>query len=92
MPIMTKTTSSATTSHAMPVKANTSKSVVKKKLAYWRRAPRDGIEAIMSGVPLDCDNGAVDLVESRIKSSVHLNSINSNNGIVNVVVPVIHNY
>jgi hypothetical protein len=32
MPIMTKTTSSVTTSHAMQVKANTSKSVVKNKI------------------------------------------------------------
>jgi hypothetical protein len=39
MPIMMKTTSSATTSHAMPVKANTGKSVVKNKISHIREEP-----------------------------------------------------
>jgi hypothetical protein len=90
---MTKTTLSATTSHAMPVKAKTSKLVVKNKnLAYWRRAPHDSIEAIKSGVRLDSNNGVIDLVESRIKSGVHLDGIDSDDGIINLIVPVNHDY
>ncbi len=90
---MTKTTLSATTSHAMPVKANTGKLVVKhKNLAYWRRAPCDSIEAIKSGICPNINNGVVNLVESRIKSGVHLDSINSDDGVVNLAIPVDHDY
>ncbi len=39
MPIMTKTTSSATTNHATPVKANTGKSVVKNKILHYGEEP-----------------------------------------------------
>ncbi len=38
-PIMTKTTSSTTTSHATPVKANTGKSVVKNKILHIGEEP-----------------------------------------------------
>jgi hypothetical protein len=34
----------------------------------------------------------VDLLESRIKSGVRLDSIDSDNGIVNLGVPVNHDY
>jgi hypothetical protein len=39
MPIMMKTTSSATTSHATPVKANTDKLVVKNKILHIGEEP-----------------------------------------------------
>ena len=88
---MTKTTSSATTSHAMPVKAKTGKSVVKNKILRIGEEP-PVTEAIKSGVHLDSNNGIVNLVKSRIKSGVHLNSVNSDDGVINLVVPVNHDY
>ncbi len=81
-----------TTSHAMPVKANTGKSAVKIKSCILEKSPRDIIEAIKSGVCLDSNDSVVDLVESRIKSGVCLDSVNSNDGVVNLIVPVNHNY
>ncbi len=39
MPIMMKTMSSATTSHATPVKANTGKSVIKNKILHIGKEP-----------------------------------------------------
>jgi hypothetical protein len=57
-----------------------------------RRAPRDSIEAIKSGVRLDSDDGILDLVESRIKSGIRLDSADSNDGVVNLIVPVDHDY
>ncbi len=83
---MMKTTSSATISHAMPIKAKTGKSVVKNKIL------RIGEEAIKSGIRLDSNDGITDLVESRIKSGVRLDSVNSNNGVIDLVVPVNHDY
>ena len=93
---MTKSTLSATTSHATPVKAKASKLVVKNEIfAYWRRAPRDSFEAIKSGFRVDSNDGVVDLVDlvkSRTMSGVHLNSVNRDDGIINLVVSVNHDY
>jgi hypothetical protein len=61
-------------------------------LVYWRRAPRDSIEAIKSSVRLDSDDAILNLVESRIKSSVRLNSVYSNNDIINLIILVNHDY
>ncbi len=92
---MTKMTSSTTISHATPVKANTGKLVVKNKILGIGKEPPVialKIEAIKSGICLDSNNGVVDLIKSRIKSGVRLDSVNSYDGVVNLVIPVNYNY
>ncbi len=91
---MTKTRSSATTSHATPVKANTGKLVVKNKiLRIGEEPPVTALkQSSLASVSTATMASFVNLVESRIKSGICLDSIDSNVGAVDLVVPVNHNY
>jgi hypothetical protein len=68
MPIMTKTTSSATTSHATPVKANTGKLVVKNKILHIREEPL--VTALKQSSPASVSTATTALsISSNQKSS-----------------------
>jgi hypothetical protein len=91
MPIMMKTTSSATTSQATPVKANTGKLVVKIKiLRIGEEPPMTALkQSSLASVSIAMTASSISLNQ---ESSPGLDTVDSNNGVINLVVPVDHDY
>ncbi len=88
---MMKTTSSATTSQATPVKANTGKLVVKIKiLRIGEEPPMTALkQSSLASVSIAMTASSISLNQ---ESSPGLDTVDSNNGVINLVVPVDHDY